>query len=138
MNSSPLELDEAIGAKLIADDTFWATLGIWRSSRHEPFNRADAALLRQPHASAIKPVLPAAQEVMVVTPQRPHRRQRHYAASATEFGCPPSVCAKASPNRPNATPYNRNQAYEQAEQLYRQAEELYLHQLELQRAGQGR
>jgi DNA-binding CsgD family transcriptional regulator len=48
---APLELDEAIGARLIADDTFWASLGVWRPARLEPFNVADGALLREliPH-----------------------------------------------------------------------------------------
>jgi DNA-binding CsgD family transcriptional regulator len=48
---APLELDEAIGAKLIADDTFWASLGVWRPGRLEPFDGVDAALLREllPH-----------------------------------------------------------------------------------------
>ena len=101
----------------------------------------------QPDALAIKPVSPVPggaisqhrtdlRPATMATPQRPHHRQRPYTASATEFGCPPSVCSKASPTGPNTTSYN--QSYEQAEQLYRQSEELYLRQLELQRAKQGR
>jgi len=56
-------------------------------------------------------------------PQRPHRRQRHYTASAIDFGCPPSVCIKGSSIGPKATP--TQQQDRQAEQQYRQAEELY-------------
>jgi hypothetical protein len=64
------------------------------------------------------------------------RRHRHYAASAAEFGCPPSVCPQASATGPNATPIQPQD--QQAEQQYRQAEELYQRQVELQRAQQGR
>jgi DNA-binding CsgD family transcriptional regulator len=48
---APLELDEAIGAKLVAGDTFWASLGVWRPGRLEPFDGVDAALFRDlvPH-----------------------------------------------------------------------------------------
>ena len=108
---------------------------------------------KHPDALAIKPVSPPGKDTasqtetwrqhrtdlrpaMMATLRRPHRPQPHYASSATEFGCPPSVCSKASPTGPSTTSYN--QSYEQAEQLYRQSEELYLRQLELQRAKQGR
>ena len=96
---------------------------------------------RQPDALAVKPVSPVPggaisqhrtdlRPATMATPQRPHYRQRPYTAPATEFGCPPSVCA--SPHD------QRQQQYQQAVQLYRQAEELYRRQLELQRAEQGR
>jgi hypothetical protein len=96
---------------------------------------------KEPDALAVKPVSPALEGAIsqhrsdlrsaaTPTPQRPHHRQRHYTASATEFGCPPSVCA---------TPHDQSQEqYQQAVQLYRQAEELYHRQLELQRAEQRR
>lgn len=95
----------------------------------------------QPDALAIKPVPPVSggaisqhrtdlRPATMATPQPPHHRQRPYTASATEFGCPPSVCA--SPHD------QRQQQYQQAVQQYRQAEELYHRQLELQRTEQGR
>jgi hypothetical protein len=111
---------------------------------------------KQPAAFSIKPVSPATKgaisqmetwwqhrtdlrPAMTVIPQRPHRRQRHYAASATEFGCPASVCSRASPTGPNATPYDQSQEqYQQSERLYRELEAQYHRQLELQRAEQGR
>jgi len=82
------------------------------------------------------------QPAKTARPQRPHRHQRHYAASATEFGCPPSLCSKASSAVPNATPYTTpydqtQWQYQQAEEQYRRAEELYQRQLELLRGGKG-
>ena len=95
---------------------------------------------KQPDALASEPMPPATKEAVsqmekwwqqrpelqpaiAAKPHRVHRRQRHYAASATEFGCPPSVCPEASAAGPNATPIQPQD--QQAEQQYRQAEELY-------------
>jgi hypothetical protein len=97
----------------------------------------------KPDASASEPVPPGTKEAISqmkkwwqqrtelkpttgAKPHRPHRRQRHYAVSGNEFGCPPSVCSKPLSVEPNATP--SQQQYQQAVQQYRQAEELYQRQ----------
>jgi len=104
---------------------------------------------KQPDALASAPMPPARKEAtsqmekwwqqrtelqpaITAKPPRSHRRQRHYAASSTEFHCPPSVCSNASSTAPTQ-PLDQ-----QAQQQYRQAEELYQRQLELQRAQQRR
>ena len=104
---------------------------------------------KQPGALASEPMPPATKEAasqmekwwqqrtelqpaITTKQQRLHRRQRYYAASSTEFRCPPSVCSNASSTAPTQ-PLDQ-----QAQQQYRQAEELYQRQLELQRAQQGR